>query len=196
MSGDGLMDLAFRGAGPGRLAAAVLVGITLSLLVPGTSVTAAPSTTVVTLRVPNCEGCQFSPRADVFTITGEREVWEGPKVTVRNGKARFSIPTRFTSTMTMEVDAPWQRNVGAAWVVLSASTVSELLNGVPQPQRYCWDGTKRARATLRVTVVREERPAASYEGEGNVVYPMAYLSSLPRPEPFSTSGNEYKYCLR
>lgn len=174
------------------------IAAVVGLVAPAVPAQAAPDTTVVTLRVPRCEGCSFLPSSHALASNGTdvRHAWTGDPVTVRRGVARFRIPTAYTRGMVLGVRTPWMRIDGTP-----SGPLVRLQNAVGSSYTFqwaCWRGTTRPRATIRITVVREVKknwtsPIFSDRGPMTLVWPSAYLSSLPRPAFLSNDGGHDWY---
>lgn len=157
-------------------AAAVAAGV----IAAGAPASSAAGTTTITLKVTGCEGCEFTPNSVWQKKMGampSRE-WKGDTVTVRNGVAKFKIPTDYTRGMSLEVDAPWQRGSSGAVTMAALSKDS-----------FCWAGTKKSSATLKMIVKK-----AQVEGMGEMAtVPMAYLAKVGAPKQIP-GHQDLPYC--
>ena len=181
-----------------RLSAVVVATASLALPVAGAVPAAAEEkTTLIRLRVSGCEGCEITPSAYIFwgkgwaSMNPELDVeWEGPKLTVRDGRASFRIPTSYTRGMALSIVDSWDEIAAEGFGAVPFVTLSNrppLDNGAfLTDQTRCWRGTSKRRATLRITV-----KDWSYSGKGNV--PLAYLASLPKPES-PRGGQDVPWC--
>lgn len=159
-----------RTAGP-RRALLLLVGLALSLgMVPAVSGPASaeqPSAassaqptrhhrTTLTLT-SSCEGCTISlvnaQRAHVH------KVWSSRSRSFVDGRATFTIPTRFTRGLSAAITAPWERRLGYVTEVVFG------YEGLQQGQTPgfravrrqrvaygCWDGTSAASITVPLVI--------------------------------------------
>lgn len=171
---------------------AVIALGTLGVGATGGVAAAAPSgTTTVTVRVTGCEGCVLRPMSAQQDADMDLKLWRGKPATVTGGMIRYQIPTRFTEGMSLEINAPWARGeVGAQLLVaLSEGYPSEYDSSYIEGE-HCWAGTQSRRATITVKVVRERGQSMS---GGTAVYPLAWSTSLPRPQ--SAPGHQdLPYC--
>lgn len=153
--------------------AAVVVLIALTApAIPAAATTprGEAGTTVITLRVTGCDGCTIQPFSVLQRKVGAQPFvdWNGKKLKVRDGVVRFTIPTDYTDGMSLQVTAPWERG-----------SVNYVPMATLSRNSFCWAGTTKPSATVRLTV---KRLATDGFPGGTAVIPNAYLSSLPQPK--------------
>lgn len=123
--------------------------------------TSKPQRTTITFEVPDCEGCELSliqSRWDDDARYGVR-TWDGPNVTVEDGKATVSVSSSRTWGMSVIVSTPWDGHLAAATTVAWRYAGHEVGDAVTfadardeRKASACWEGTRRAEVTLPLTI--------------------------------------------
>lgn len=152
--------------------------------------------TRIHIKVSGCEGCKLNAYSSPSAIEGIELImqssappaynWTGPWLTVRNGRAEFSIPTKLTEGMALSISAAWG-NAGPAAAPLVALSAPGVYGAAGSGHVFerCWQGTSNATATLNIRVVRLR--AEKTNGAGAPigkwgVWPHAFLSTLRQPK--------------
>lgn len=141
---------------------ALLLGLLglLGLSVAAPAADAAPRTahTAVTVRVTGCEGCQVAASSWVHLRDSS---WHSVTRTVRHGKVTFFPPTDRTHGLALTVTDRRAVNDGAVPIAVlryagkaAGADVTARRASHGRAGFDCWNGTKAARATLRLTVDR------------------------------------------
>jgi hypothetical protein len=145
------------------------------------------TTTVLTFQVTGCDGCTLV-LARAPTPTNQKQLGSA---TVRNGTATISLRTRDTVAMSIQVVHPQHYGAGnaAPVVVMNYGAVGvSLTPDQARAQRvgyYCWAGTTKAAATLRLrTALSGPFPAPDYWALA--VYADPALPSWPGEQPHQT----------
>lgn len=163
----------------------VLAGLLPGLAVPTTSWAAVPRTarTTVVLTVEGCEGCTFTPSSSLDD--GPRWTKKGT-VEVRNGKARFTMPTWRTQGLRLALSAPFADDTGGVPHVVLHFQGQRLGDGVStydaQTARkgsVCFRGTARRTLRMAVTVRQVQIPGDGVDGSP-AVGALAYASTTQR----------------
>ena len=150
-------------------ALAALLALVGSLLALGAapSSAAAPHRTKVVLEVTGCEGCE------VHLQQGLRDSWWFSDArTVRDGRAVFSVPSRRTQGMSIQITGPWEASSphpsGFRAVVTlryrgvaAGETVTGTVARTKRRGSACYPGTKADRLVLHIEAHR-----AVIDGEG------------------------------
>ncbi len=143
-------------------AQAVAVGLAAALAAAGVGVvgsaSAAEPTTTISMRVSGCEGCTITP---VQAVNGQNDIWTGTAVTVKGGRAEFSVPTSRTAGMSFNLDASWQVDINAIPVIVTqyqgfqaGQRVSTAQAKSAKQATACWAGTQQSSVSLTVKVGR------------------------------------------
>jgi hypothetical protein len=134
--------------------------------------TAAEETTTMTVKVkgPGANKMTITP----YSIAQEKagaapfRTWEGKPLSVKKKKVTFKIPTAYTDSMSLMVQAPWETG-DAGYVPMAA---------LSKDGGYCYPGTKKARAKINLKVVKQK-----VEGYGDTaVIPNAYWVKAGKPD--------------
>ena len=170
-----------RGSGTAAATTSGTVANGSTSTVPEPPAGGKPTRTFVNLTVSGCEGCTFKPYSIRQDEPGTEPYtsWEGKSVTIQNGSAQFSVPTRYTNGMSLQVNAPWE-----------SGTYGAVPMAMLSPGSYCWEGTKLPAVVLDIETARYESDDEMY---GPAVVPNAYLTSLAEPE-FPPGHQDLPYC--
>lgn len=174
-----------------RLVIAALVIALTPLAAAGTASAGdvAPGTTLITFRIPGCDGCtvQGGQVADAYGTP-----YDTDRVTVRNGTARMVVDTDRTRGMTFFLDVPWRVMINAEPLIAfqykgipagSSPTKSEVL--ASNKGSGCWSGTTSAAVTLDVTLRSTRVPAFDPEvtDPGTTRAPLAWVTPMQKALP-------------
>jgi hypothetical protein len=117
-------------------------------------------TTVLTLAVDSCNGCQIFLVQSLKHASGRWTTWTSGARTIRHGDVKFTVPTRRTYGMSMYLQAPWQTGGNSAPVVAVRyrnTTVGQTVtNRIARHKSYataCWAGTSAPEVTIAMRVV-------------------------------------------
>ena len=169
--------------GARRLLALVVVlavGTALAVVATSTAQTGAPRaaaaapTTVLTVNIRSCEGCEVTL---VSYLDGYDDGWsEGPH-TVHNGSAAFVVPTSRTAGLSAQVRTPWEGQTGYVTMVVFR------YKGLRPGDRIgfnrarsmtrasgCWAGTTDKKATLRFKVRKVNVQGYGGKVPGNIAW--------------------------
>jgi hypothetical protein len=117
--------------------------------------------TIITFAVPDCEGCTIGlTQARWKNHTGYGvKVWETAQKTVEDGTVTFTVPTKHTHGMSMEVGTPWEGHTG--YVTTLAFRYGGERAGDPisftearskSKGSACWAGTTEDTVTIPLTI--------------------------------------------
>ncbi|KAA1422438.1 hypothetical protein FE697_014930 [Mumia zhuanghuii] len=177
----------------GATASALLSAALLAAGLPAAGTTyAAPdhgaraARTLVTLKMPGCEGCTVQPAR---WIRGSDHGWEGKPKKVRDGKVRWRIRTARTRGLTFAVlrdpSAAPAAALGAVPLVVAGyrgkaagSTVTNAYASTARRATPCLAGTTKARWTRKV-VARYHR-VDDPTGPGTVRVPRYFFKHTQR----------------
>jgi hypothetical protein len=117
-------------------------------------------TTVLTLAVDSCNGCQIFLVQSLKHASGRWTTWTSSGKTITAGQVKFKVPTQRTHGMSMFLQAPWQTGGNSAPVAVVRyrnTTVGQTIpNRIARHKRYatgCWAGTSARRVTIAMRVV-------------------------------------------
>jgi hypothetical protein len=159
----------------------VATALAATVAVPSAAHAAAGDRTRITLKVSGCEGCSFRPYSVLQEAEGDQAyvTWKGKRVVVRNGIARFTIPTDYTDGMSLQPKTSWQSGSAGYVPMVTLSKKS-----------YCWKGTPKAAATLKIVVKKKAEQGMG----GPAIIPNAFLKSVGQPK--SPPGHQdLPYCV-
>lgn len=169
------------------------------------SATGVPMTRV-RLHVDRCVHCPVRLVQAVLRPGHGARVWRTGAQRVRNGWVTFSVPTRRTEGMSIEVDPRWSTLEAVSNVVFRYAHTALGQRIDPATARHkdhaegCWAGTEASKVTLQVRVVRF--PTVDSDGHHGFA-PRAWLArSHPALRPMVQAfkgaiGNQDAfYCTR
>lgn len=140
---------------------------------------AAPPTTTLTFKVPDCNGCELTliqARWDRSAGSGVR-VWNGPHAVVRRGKATFTVPRSRTTGLSVAVSAPWDGQLAAVTTVAFRYAGHDVGDRVSfadardeRRAAACWAGTRRSRITIPLTVRKVRVEGVRGRTDGTIAY--------------------------
>lgn len=140
---------------------------------------AAPRTTTITFEVADCEGCELSltqARWDDSARYGVR-TWDGPDVTVEDGKATATVRTSRTWGMSVVVDAPWDGHLAANTTVAFRYAGHAVGDAVTlrdardeRKASACWEGTRRESVTIPLTIRKVRVDGVHERVDGSIAF--------------------------
>lgn len=160
---------------------------------------AKPGTTTVTVNLANCEGCTLAPETAIYDQNhGEDSMydgdyrWRGDAVTVKDGTATFTMPTKATYGLSLSVTAPWTS------VDTGAVIMAQLNDGYApysdDPEFFvgdqCYAGTTDTEVVLNLVVDRFK--ATSLEGDKGVI-PYVYDPAVSKHK-FPPAHQDAPWC--
>jgi len=156
-----------RASGVG-MAIALAVGL-LASTAPVASAAEEMTTVTVKVKGPGANKMRITPYSVAQEEPGAApfRMWQGDRQRVKNRKVTFTIPTAYTDSMSLLVEPTWERG-SAGYVPMAA---------LSKDGGYCYPGTKEARVTIKLTVVKQK-----VEGYGETaVIPNAYWVKAGKP---------------
>jgi hypothetical protein len=157
-----------RASGVGM--AIALAGGLLASTAPVASAAEEMTTVTVKVKGPGANKMTITP----YSIAQEEpggapfRTWEGKPLSVKKKKVTFTIPTDYTDSMSLMVQAPWESG-DAGYVPMAA---------LSKDGGYCYPGTKKARVKIKIKVVEQK-----VEGYGETaVIPNAYWVKAGKPD--------------
>ena len=157
-----------RASGVGM--AIALAGGLLASTAPVASAAEEMTTVTVKVKGPGANKMTITP----YSIAQEKpggapsRTWEGKPLSVKKKKVTFTIPTDYTDSMSLMVQAPWESG-DAGYVPMAA---------LSKDGGYCYPGTKKARVKIKLKVVKQK-----VEGYGETaVIPNAYWVKAGKPD--------------
>jgi len=157
-----------RASGVGM--AIALAGGLLASTAPVASAAEEMTTVTVKVKGPGANKMTITP----YSIAQEEpggapfRTWEGKPLSVKKKKVTFTIPTAYTDSMSLMVQAPWESG-DAGYVPMAA---------LSKDGGYCYPGTKKARVKIKIKVVEQK-----VEGYGETaVIPNAYWVKAGKPD--------------
>ena len=150
--------------------AIALAGGLLASTAPVASAAEEMTTVTVKVKGPGANKMTITP----YSIAQEEpggapfRTWEGKPLSVKKKKVTFTIPTAYTDSMSLMVQAPWESG-DAGYVPMAA---------LSKDGGYCYPGTKKARVKIKLKVVKQK-----VEGYGETaVIPNAYWVKAGKPD--------------
>jgi hypothetical protein len=150
--------------------AIALAGGLLASTAPVASAAEEMTTVTVKVKGPGANKMTITP----YSIAQEEpggapfRTWEGKPLSVKKKKVTFTIPTDYTDSMSLMVQAPWESG-DAGYVPMAA---------LSKDGGYCYPGTKKARVKIKIKVVEQK-----VEGYGETaVIPNAYWVKAGKPD--------------
>lgn len=150
--------------------AIALAGGLLASTAPVASAAEETTTVIVTVKGPGANKMTITP----YSIAQEEpggapfRTWEGKPLSVKKKKVTFTIPTDYTDSMSLMVQAPWESG-DAGYVPMAA---------LSKDGGFCYPGTKKARVKIKLKVVKQK-----VEGYGETaVIPNAYWVKAGKPD--------------
>jgi hypothetical protein len=135
-----------RASGVGM--AIALAGGLLASTAPVASAAKEMTTVTVKVKGPVANKMTITP----YSIAQEEpggapfRTWEGKPLSVKKKKVTFTIPTDYTDSMSLMVQAPWESG-DAGYVPMAA---------LSKDGGYCYPGTKKARVKIKIKVVEQK----------------------------------------
>ena len=166
-----------------RLGAATAVAATALAAAPTSTATAdhprERRTTTITFEVPDCEGCTLelnNGRWDEDAQWGVK-VWASKEKQVRDGKVRFTVPTRMTHGLSVLVRAPWEGHTGYITTVAMRYAKKQPGDEVgfrearhTRHATACWAGTDADEVTFPITVKKVRVAGVQERVKGSIAY--------------------------
>jgi len=172
--------------GARRLVALVLalaVGAALAVVGTSTARASAPRaaaaasapSTVLTVNIRACEGCEVTLLSYLDGKSGAG--WSSPPHAIQNGRAAFVVPTAKTVGLTAMVRTPWEGLTGYATMMVfryQGLDVGERIGfnkaRTMKKGSGCWAGTTDQQASLRFKVRKVNVPGVHGKVPGNIAW--------------------------
>ncbi|MDF1606267.1 hypothetical protein [Nocardioides sp. YIM 152315] len=135
--------------------------------------------TTLTFEVPDCEGCELSLVQARWTDSKKHpvRVWDGPRAVVDDGTATFTVRSRHTWGMSVQVDAPWDGQLAAVTSVAFRYAGHGVGDEVAftdarhaRRASACWEGTRRDEVTIPLTVRKVRVDGVRGSVDGSIAY--------------------------
>jgi hypothetical protein len=139
-----------------------------------TRAAAQTKTTVLTVRIRSCEGCEVTL---ISYLDSYDNGWSSDPHTIAGGQAAFVVPTARTAGLSAMVRTPWEGNTGYVTMVVfryRGLAVGDRI-GFNRARTMtkasgCWAGTTAKQASLRIKVRRITVQGNGGKVPGNIAW--------------------------
>ena len=149
----------------------------------------SPTTTRLTVRIPDCAGCA------VFADNVSVDPWVSTSADVIDGRAVLEVPTSATRNLGLGLNLPDEGGNAATVVILGfpdaapGSIVTPGATTLPRRGLTCWAGTERSEVDIYVQLARYPDPQIDGSpGHSGVAYAVPTLEAVGAPLDLDEHG--------